>query len=246
MFNIAFCDDDVVFLNKLKQYFIEIKGENTYDEAELHMFSSGLEFLRRTENGERFDVIFIDVQMPIIGGIELANKIKKFYEPLIIFISVSNKYFVDMFDVRPLGFLNKPIKHSDFKNIFSKIYKYIFDSNDFYTFKFQKNTIRLKIKDIVYFKSHKRQVIVKCKDGEEFIFYGKILDTYEEIKGFDFILIHKSYLVNYHHISQIAYDYVIMDNGEKLNISNRRRKDVRKLYIQIGERNDLGFRECDF
>ncbi len=245
IFKIGFCDDDVVFLNKLNQYFIEIKNENNYGQLEAHMFSSELEILQRIQNGERFDVIFIDIQMPIIGGIELANKIKNIYKPVIVFISVGNNYFVDTFDVRPFGFLNKSIKRSDFRNIFSVIYKYVFDQNDFYTFKSQKQTIRLRIKDIIYFRNFKRQIIVKCKD-ETFYFYGKFLDTYEKVENFDFIMIHKSYLINYNHISQINYDYVVMSDGEKLNISKRKRKDVKNLYTQIGERNEFGFRECDF
>lgn len=245
MIKLAICDDDVSFSNTIKQYIDHIKSNNSHIEVEIYIFSSGLNMLNCIENGLRFDVVFIDIQMNEINGIQLASKLRKMYDTIIVFMSVSNNYFVDIFEIKPFGFLSKPIKRFEFEHIFFVIYKHIFNSDEFYTFKFQKFNLRVKIKDIIYVRSFKRQVIIKCLD-KEYMFYGKLSDIYETLKNFDFMFIHKSYLVQYRHIYKINYDYVVMSNGEKFDISERKKKEIRKLYMQIGERNDFKFKKCNF
>lgn len=245
MIKLAICDDDVSFSNNIKGYIDDIKNANIDIEVEVYLFSSGLNMLNCIENGLRFDVMFIDIQMPEIDGVKLASKIRDIYDPMIVFISVSNNYFVDIFELKPFGFLSKPIKRFEFERVFFVIHKNIVASNEFYTFKFQRCNLRVKIKDIIYVRSFKRQVIIKCID-KEYMFYGKLSDIYETLKDFDFMFIHKSYLINYKHIYQITYDYVVMGNGERFDISERKKKYIRKLYMHIGEKDEFKFKKCSF
>lgn len=238
MIKIAICDDDYQFGKKIEEYIDRIRDNNEDIDLKVKLFLSGNDFLKSIHNNEKFDVIFMDIQIPDITGIELGKIIREMFETIIVYISVSDQYFVDIFNIKPFGFLRKPLKFSDFENIFFVIYRHIFDSNIFYEFKSKKSTLRIKFKDIIYFKSFRRKVIVCAIDGEH-DFYGKLSDIYKIAKNFDFMLIHKSYMINYNHISKISYDYVIMSDGQKLDISERKKKDIRKLYMQISERNEF-------
>ena len=191
MLKIAICDDDYVFANKIKEYINEIKNNNDDIDLKVNVFSSGIDFLKCINNNEKFDIIFMDIQMPGINGIELGIKIRSMFDTIIVYISVSDQYFVDIFNIKPFGFLIKPLKFSDFEHVFFVIYRHIFDSNNFYEFKSRKSNLRIKFKDIIYFKSFRRMVIVYAVDGQH-EFYGKLSEIYKIVKNFDFMFIHKS------------------------------------------------------
>ena len=76
---------------------------------------------------------------------------------------------------------------------------------------------------ILYFKSSKRKILI-VTDKEEFMLYGKLNEIEESLKTCkaSFLRVHQSYLVNYRHITGQAYDFIIMDNGKKISISEDR------------------------
>lgn len=244
MLKMAICDNDQVFVRKLEEYIKEIKSDHRDIAMKFYVFSSSIEFLKCLNNMERFDVVFMDVQIKHVNGIEIGKRIREIFDTIIVYISSTDQYFVDIFNIKPFGFLTKPVKFSEFEHVFFVIYKHIFDPNTIYEFKSGKSSLRVKFKDIIYFKSFKRRVVVQTLSGEH-EFYGKLSDVYKVAKNFDFMFIHKSYIINYEHIRLIRYEYVEMINGEILDISERKRKEIRKLYMQISERNDLKFRDYD-
>lgn len=238
MIKIAICDDDYQFGNKVKEYIDLIKIENENFNLEVDVFTSGIDFVRRVNDNERFDIVFLDIKMPTINGVEVGRELRSIIDTVIVYISASIDYFIEIFNIKPFGFLKKPIKFSDFKNVFFVIYKHIFNLNNVYEFKSGKFIIKIKFKDIIYFKSYGRKIILHTKD-EKYDFNGKICDVYETVKDFDFMFIHKSYLINYNHVCKMNYDYVVMDNDEKFDISSRRRKDIRRQYLEISDRNGI-------
>lgn len=235
MLKIAICDDNQEFVETIQEYAGELEIKYSYLKIEIEAFLDSNDFLEKLKLGYEYDVVFLDIQMPRLNGLELGRIMNEKYNTLIVFISVSVDYFVQMFDIKPFGFLNKPIKFSEFQHVFMVIYKYISNLNDFFEFKTGKTKIRVKLKDIIYFESDKRQVILHAKE-KIFKFYGKVSDIHNSISQGEFMFIHKSYLINYSHIYKIQYDYVIMSNGDKLNISERKRKKIRQEYIRLSER----------
>ena len=66
-------------------------------------------------------------------------------------------------------------------------------------------------------------------------FYGKLEEVLAQVAKYQFIQIHKSYVVSYNQITQFKYEAVILSNGESLPISQSRRKDIRSdARIKIG------------
>lgn len=130
--NIAICDDNQEYINILEKYILD-KNE---PEVSCDAFYSGEELVKMYNMGEgNYDVIFLDMEMNILNGIETANIIRKMDKHVIIvFVTSHTKYMQACFECSPFRFLIKPV---------SNLYTYSFRQfrNNF---TLQRNTIIFK------------------------------------------------------------------------------------------------------
>ena len=86
----------------------------------------------------------------------------------------------------------------------------------------------------LYFESNKRKVFI-VTEKDTFVAYGKLNDIEESLKQskVPFLRVHQSYLVNYKHVEGQAYDFVVMDNGKRISISEDRRKLIGEQYCSM-------------
>lgn len=235
MLRIAICDDDKVLSIQLKDMLDEII-ENT--DAEIHVFYTGEELCDLLLNGNRFDIIFLDIELCEINGVEVGKKIRnELNDELtqIIYISAKESYAMELFDIRPLNFLVKPLNREKIESVIETAKKILYSSNQYYEYKIGNVNFNVLISDILYFESSGRKVkIILNNDIKEY--YGKLSEVEETLKNCDFFFIHKSYFINYNHVIEYAYDYVKMSNNEILGISQNNRKAVREKLLQKKQR----------
>lgn len=135
-----------------------------------------------------------------------------------------------MFDVQPLHFLQKPLeKEKVFKDI-SLAIKILDRTNNYFMFKLSHETHKLPIKDIIYFESIDKQIKLVGVD-ETIYFYDNLYRVLDQVFKFRFIQTHRSYIVNYDHISIVKYNEFIMINGDVIPISQGRRKKIRNIQM---------------
>lgn len=231
MLKIAICDDDKALCMQLKDMLNEII-ENT--DAEIYVFNTGEELCDLLINGSRFDIIFLDIELCEINGVEVGKKIRnELNDELtqIIYISAKDSYAMELFDIRPLNFLVKPLKREKIESVLKTAKRIMLSSNQYYEYKIGNVNFNILISDILYFESSGRKVkIILNDDIKEY--YGKLSEVEEKIKDNDFFFIHKSYFINYNHVIEYAYEYVKMSNNEVLGISQNNRKAVREKLLQ--------------
>lgn len=235
MIQIAICDDDSIFVSKVKNMLIEILNSKEI-KAEIEIYSDGEELLKNYKEKKQYDVIYLDIEMENVDGIETAKKIRsKDHEVLIIYISGYDTYFLQLFEVEPFRFIRKPINKTIFREYFEKAYERIIDnSDDYYTYKYNKKTYRLPLKEIMYFESYKRVIYIHYVGGID-KFYGKISQIEETLRNgkVPFIRIHQSFLVNYRFMKSVSYDEICLLDNSVLQISEERKKSVRQKYSDL-------------
>ena len=109
--NIAICDDNQQYINQTEEYFSKVGDKNINHDA----FYSGEELVKAYENGfGDYDVIFLDMEMGGLTGIETANIIRKQDKHVIIvFVTSHTKYMQECFECSPFRFLIKPVAEQD-------------------------------------------------------------------------------------------------------------------------------------
>ncbi len=235
MLKIAICDDDKALCIQLKAMLNEII-ENT--DTNIYIFYTGEELCNLLINGSRFDIIFLDIELCEINGVEVGKKIRnELNDELtqIIYISAKDSYAMELFDIRPLNFLVKPLKKEKIESVLKTAKRIMLSSNQYYEYKIGNVNFNILISDILYFESSGRKVkIILNDDINEY--YGKLSEVEEKIKNNDFFFIHKSYFINYNHVIEYTYEYVKMSNNEILGISQNNRKAVREKLLQKKQR----------
>lgn len=233
MFRIAICDDEPAICSQIENIIINYSAENKA-KIEVQVFYSGEELYEFLEEGQQFDMLFLDIELKMMNGIEVGRKIREELDDQIIqivYISGKDSYYRDLFDVRPMHFLPKPIEAMEVIKDIRLAMKLTDKFGGIFIYKKGHETYKIGVKTILYFVSDNREVKMVTTEGEE-LFYGKLDDVFEQVAKYHFMYIHKSYIVNYFYVTKFRYDEVTMSNLENLPISQARRKEIRELQIK--------------
>jgi len=141
---------------------------------------------------------------------------------------------MELFSVRPLNFLIKPLTTEKVDKVFNIFLDLINTSVELFTYNKNKKEYSYLISDIIYFESDKRQINIYTKDEID-TFYGSLKAIHEKLKDFGFVFVHKSYLININHVKIFKYDKVTLIDETIINISQTYRKNVRDIQMKMGE-----------
>lgn len=227
---IAVCDDEKVFLDLLSGTIKNCMAEYDGNLSEFHIdaFLSGEQLLEAYGQGQRYDLIFLDIRMKTLNGFETAKNLREIdNDVFIIFVTSLVDYIFNSFEYRPFWFLVKPVETEKFRHVFFKAMAEINnDKKGVYTFFTREDgLLSIEINKIIYLESALRKIVLFTSAGQ-YSYYANITVEEEKLKQYDFIRIHKGYLVNMAYIQRIKKDNVILKNGVELPLSEHRFKAV--------------------
>mgnify|MGYP000968712279 FL=1 len=232
MFKIAVCDDVASVCNELKTMIMDMKNDLICKEITIDTFYSGEALIDNIKEENLYDLIFLDIELGKINGVEVGHIIREQMEDYvtkIIYISSKDIYDRQLFDVQPLHFLKKPI---DSKKVFDDIQlamKISEKENRNFEFKSFRNTIKVPYRDILYFESRGRKVFLMGTKNN-YTFYGNI-NSLEEVLPKFFIHPNRSYFVNYEFVTCFKFEELIITDGSIIPISRNKRKEIRELQL---------------
>ena len=232
MLRIAICDDEKIVCQQFEDMLSDI-SKNINEEFDVEVFYSGEELYKFLLKDNRYDLIFLDIELYEINGVEVGKKIREEMDDestQIVYVSSKDSYAMDLFEVRPLNFLVKPVNKDKIESVVIKAIKLMEKTKHFYEYKNGNVNFSVSVGDILYFESDGRKVNIVLID-EVKSFYGKLSEVEKQLNIQDFIMIHKSYLINFNHVIEYTYDYVKMSNKELLTISQNNRKAVREQLL---------------
>lgn len=217
MLRIAICDDEIRARDALRYSLERILQEETEDVV--YEFSSGIGAVRwlKQHPGE-IDLLFLDVEMEEVSGMEAAQQIRDFDRKLIIvFITGYPDFVFDGYRVQALDYLLKPADDTRLREVLHRVRNALTaSSKEQFTFRNADGVYRLYLTDILYCYSDRRQVFVVTQ-SKILSQYVK-LDAVQEQLGTGFVRIHQRFLVNADAVEQIKNDFVVV-GGQELPMS---------------------------
>lgn len=230
---VGICDDCEMHAELIEQYLNSNKGEDSFS---IIKSTDPEDFFKKIEF-QRPNLVFLDIDMEKMNGIQLGEKIKGLYKNIvIIYITAYEKYALEAFMVRAFNYLIKPLTKETFMKALEEALALIKRNNNspdkIFTIKKKGETTSLRYNEIIYFEKIAHKIrIYTLRDIREF--YDNFTSLIEIINPDDFIQCHQGYIVNVEKIRSFRDKTLYMDGGLKVPVS---RTFTENVHIALAKR----------
>lgn len=236
--NCIIIDDDPVVISYLRGYITQIPFLNLSGAYQAPL--AGLAALETLD----VQLIFMDIGMPGINGMELAKMLNSRHgdaAPRIIFISGFDRFALDSYQVNALDYLVKPVTHEDFFKSAYKAQHYFehahkaetehttYGLNDFIFLRVEHELVRVYLKDILYVESFKDYLkVYTAPDGKMYKALATMKCAEEKLPAHSFMRVHRSFMVSLDKIDAI-YNHTIKIGKTTIPVTEQYRAQFKEF-----------------
>ncbi len=213
---IALCDDSAEDIEAIRSFAERFASRHADLPVRLSTFSSAAELLKKIESSGGFDLYLLDVVMPEMSGMQLAETIRaRGDNSEIVFLTVSREYALDAFSVYACGYLLKPVNEEDFgKTMLRAVSKVSQEKSEALTVKTKDGLRRLPLNKIVMIESFNHTREITTSDGVVLETSASLSELFKLlIKHDNFYMPHRSFIVNLDNtVGIVRYDMLMLGN----------------------------------
>lgn len=236
MIKIAVCDDEEKICEQMENILLSI-FEHLSAKCIIDLFFTGEELCLELRK-QSYDLIFLDIELKKMNGVSVGKFIRDTLKneiTQIIYISSNQHYAMELFQCRPFDFVTKPLTYQRLDELIRKYISISKRGELFFSYKIGFDTYKVPYQDIVFFEKIERKIYIHFTSGEIQAFYGTMDDVCQRIHSKYFLLIHKSYLVNFNYIKVFKHNEIKLIDNTTLTISQTKRKSILKQYDELVE-----------
>lgn len=239
MLRIAVCDDMPDFLSSMKRLLEqwEEKPENMV----IHLFADG-DSLLEAHILNPFDIILLDVIMPLLNGIETAAEIRRFDKTAkIVFLSSSAEYAVESYEVHAYHYLLKPVVPEKLFQCLNELSAEIQDSAKYITVSSTAAVHRIPLRNIEYIEAHGKKVLLILADRTVIESNNPFYYFQDRLLLEDgFFKCHRSYIINIYRIATYTQREMRMQSGARIPIARSCHGEFEASYFNLLFRENGG------
>lgn len=231
---IAVCDDDKEILPQIVRNIEACLDGRGYRDITLQAFESGLDLVNAVKRHERFDIILLDVLMPLMNGMETAREIRLMDKTVkIIFLTSSAQFALDSYDVKAFSYILKINSGGKLAAVLQEaIAETANTAGEFTMLKTRTGYIKVHFHSLEYLEILGRTITFYLSDGQRLEVSGTLTEMEELFLGQErFIKPHRSYIVNMDCIRRLDRNEITMLNNHKIPVSKNLSHDVKKGYM---------------
>lgn len=227
MLKIAICDDEEKYIRDIEVLLKKYSDVNSIA-MEFDKYTDGITLLNCLIDGNGYDMIFLDIEMDSINGIELAEKIRKIDKRVpIVYVTSYEAYWRRAYKVHAFQFIVKPVNEEE---LFSTMDDFISAHKELTEKKVQlkcEEGIVFAIQsEIYYFYIEKKKTVHVKTATDEYTVKENLRDIFEKLDNNQFYMSHKSCIINLRHVKSLENGYdIIMEDGAFLPVAQNRRTE---------------------
>lgn len=234
MLKIAICDDESQFRKHIREILVDYL-ENKGSLYEIDEFESGKDFIKLGIEFAKYNIVFLDINMDEMDGMETAQRIREINnEIFIVFVTAFVNYAFEGYQVDATRYILKNNVNlseliAESMEAISKKMNYVVKKEKFDFIEGEKT---VSLDRLLYIESrlHKLEFYIIEDKLRKYTLYGKLDELEEKLRGNDFVRLHKSYLVNMKYIEKVKRYEVLLSNGIILGVPRARYKFLEETY----------------
>lgn len=228
LMNIAVVDDDESELHCIEKAVIHAFQKLNVT-CTVQTFQSAKAMLRHQKT-QPFDVVFLDIDMPEVNGMDAAKELNQLeHGTEIVFVTNHDELVYKAYRFKAMGFIRKKYMDFEIDEIIEVLMSALNRKKKHLTFQDAGKTICIRLEDIIFIHSDDHYAEVFTTHGKEII--RESLNSIESSYGsFGLIRIHMRYLVNYKYIYSIEKSTVTLQNRKQLPLSRSRSSTVKEQF----------------
>ena len=195
----------------------------------IEAYATGEELLA---SGKRFDIVFLDIQMDGMNGIEAARELRERQEDtVLIFITGVKEYVFDALDLYAFHYLLKPIDEGKFAEVLQRAAGEAKKKKEKKCLFIRTRNITLDQSDILYIESRAKKLEIHTTGADKAIEIYAAMDELEGQLGEDFYRCHRAYIVNMAQITEYDNESITLTNGDKVYLAKKKYGEFVKAYM---------------
>jgi len=232
--NVCICDDDPIDAAHIQALAESFSEKHPEFSLKLQVFSSSFALLEHLEEKGGFDLYLLDILMPHLKGVELAERIRSRGEAAeILFLTSSPEYALDAFDVDACGYLLKPVDGARFdKTLLSAAHRLAQPENPCFLLKTRDGIRKLLFRELITVESFNHERVCTLADGSKATTTDTLTSIMERLSNDPrFFSPHRAYIINLEHISALNATHILMSTGQYIPVSRNSYAALKKAYM---------------
>ncbi len=227
MIKTAIVEDEQPAYQTLKEYLERFGKENNVEFSITH-YSEGLSFL---EECEGYDLVFMDIELPNLNGMDIATKLReKDTRVALIFVTNMVQYAIRGYSVDAIDYVLKPIQYNRFYSLMMKVSRVIsLNQEKELVLKTSSGVKKVSLSALLYIQITDHLLIYKT-DNEEYEVWGSLANAEKELPGEMFCRCNNSTIINLKQVTSFDKECVYLTKKKiAVTVSRSRRKGVLQL-----------------
>ena len=206
--------------------------EEQQPESRIEAYATGEELLA---SGKRFDIVFLDIQMEGMNGIEAARNLREknanlgVEDTVLVFITGIKDYVFDAFDLYAFQYLLKPIDEGKFAEVLERAVREAAKKKERRVLFIKSRNLTLDQSEILYIESRAKKVEIHTVRQTIEIYAA--MDELEGQLGENFYRCHRAYIVNMDCITEYDGESITLTNGDRVYLTKKKYGEFVKAYM---------------
>ena len=228
---IAVCDDQIKELNRLSKLLSDYR-EKTKACFTYKTYSDSVALLEDVRKGG-YDLLILDVMMPLVNGMEVAHEVREFDDNIkIAFLTSSPEFAVESYSVEAFAYLLKPATADNLYPILDKLFRIAQKPEDGLSVRFQNGVANIPFFRLAYVEVMNRMLCFHLTDGS----VRELVAPLSEYEGVllqrpEFIRVHRAFIVNLWQVQELRSADILTYTGRVVPVSRRLYAQVRKAFM---------------
>ena len=237
MLNVAICDDNLEDLSNITLLLGEyINTQKNKPIIEYTSFQNALDLIISLESAQKYDLILLDIVMPLVTGMSAAKEIREFNKDVkIVFLTSSTEFAFESYSVSAYDYILKPIDRKKFFFLLDKIISEKKNQiNTSFLVKSKIGLTRIYINKLEFAEINGRTILYNLTNGLIIEAPGSMIELEKLLSNsLCFIKPHRSYIINMNYIVTLLQREIKMRSFSHVPISKANYSSIKSAYINF-------------